>query len=350
MLSGDFLFGERSILRNGILYLDHYLVRKKIKKYFKTNSGKSFTICHKGIQIVIPLNIPIKKLFIMKRVNLLAILAIAFGLSATMTSCSNEAAVGTDASVMTTASDESQAATVSDAVLSEADQYVTIAANSGYMAAKSIEGTIVVTPTVTITPKDSITFPKTITIDYGTTGFTGKRGNVLTGKMIVVISDRMWKKNSTKSVTFDNFTVNGNKVAGSKVITNNGLNASKEQSFTVVIKDTMTRAEDGKIVIWNSDRTRTRISNGGTTADASDDEYSISGGSNGINAKGVAYIMVITANNPLITYNNYPFFVQGSVTMTTEKRSALMDYGDGTKDNKATVTINGVTKDITLKK
>jgi hypothetical protein len=104
------------------------------------------------------------------------------------------------------------------------------------------------------------------------------------------------------------------------------------------------------LVTWNSNRTRTRISNGGTPLDPTDDEFSITGGSEGLNAKGVHYIMAISANNPLIAYNNYPHFVQGSVTMTTEKRSALMDYGDGTKDNLATVTINGVTKTITLKK
>lgn len=285
----------------------------------------------------------------MKRINLLAIMAISFGLSATMTSCSNEATVGTDASVIVTASDESQAATVSDGVITEAEQYVTASANSGYKVAKSMYETLALTPTVTITSKDSITFPKTIVIDFGTTGFTGKRGNVLTGKLIVVISDRMWKVNSTRTITYDNFTVNGNKVAGLKVITNNGVNASKEPSQTVVIKDTITRV-DGTKVIWNSERKRTRISNGGTPQDPTDDEFSISGGSNGINAKGIAYIMVISSNNPLIAYNNYPHFVQGTVTMTTQKRSALIDYGNGAKDDLATVTINGVTKDIKLKR
>jgi len=285
----------------------------------------------------------------MKKLNLVAIVALAFGLSATLTSCSNEGTVGTDAQVMTTASDESQAATVSDGVISEADQYVTVAANNGYMAAKSMVETVATTPTVTISSNDSTLFPKTITIDFGTTGFTGKRGNVLTGKLIVVISEKMWKVGSTKTITYDNFTVNGNKVAGSKVITNNGVNAAKEPSQSVVVKDSITRV-DGALVTWNSTRTRTRISNGGTPLDPTDDEFSITGGSNGVNAKGVAYTMAISANNPLIAYNNYPHFVQGTVTMTTEKRSALMDYGDGTKDNLATVTINGVTKTITLKK
>jgi hypothetical protein len=284
----------------------------------------------------------------MKRVNLLAIIAISFCLAATVTSCTSETSAGTDASIATTASDESQAATISDGVIAEADQYLSTAASSGYMAVKSAEDSVTV-PIVTVTPKDSVSFPKTVTIDFGTAGFTGKRGNVLKGKLIVVISDRMWKANSSKTITFDNFYVNGNKVAGSKVVTYKGLNASKNPYSTIVVKDTITRT-DGTVVIWNSVRTRERIDNGGTIGDASDDKFSITGGSNGINAKGVAYTMVISANNPLIAFNSYPHFVQGSVTISTEKRTVLVDYGTGTKDDQATITINGVTKNITLKK
>jgi len=61
----------------------------------------------------------------------------------------------------------------------------------------------------------------------------------------------------------------------------------------------------------------------------------------------VAYTVEIT--RPLIEYNNFKFFVQGTVTTTTQTKTAVLDYGDGTLDNKATLTINGVTKNITLR-
>ena len=284
----------------------------------------------------------------MKRTNLFAILAISFSLSGMITSCTNDTNVGTDASVSATATDASQAATVSDAVIAEADQYITTATftTSGIAAVKASE-TSIAGPIITVSLKDSVSFPKTITIDYGTTGITGKRGNVLKGKIMIVVSDKLWKVNSSKTITFLNFYLIDNKITGSKVITYKGLIALNPV-HNIVVKDTITRT-DGTTVIWNSDRNRERTDNNGTV-DPSDDKYSITGSSNGVNAKGVAYTMVITANDPLIIYNDYPHFVQGSVTLATEKRTALIDYGDGTKDDKATITINGVTKDITLKK
>jgi hypothetical protein len=193
------------------------------------------------------------------------------------------------------------------------------------------------------------TFPKVITIDFGTTGFIGKRGNILKGKIIVKISNRMLIAGSTRVITYNNFSVNDNVVLGSKTLTYNGLNSEAKPSWTITAKDTINRA-DGKTVIWNSDRTRTRIDNNGTLTIYWDDTYSITGSSNGVNAKGVAYTMTIEPTNPLIIGNGWPFFTQGTVIITTENKTAVMDYGDGTKDAKATITINGVTKTINLRK
>ena len=282
----------------------------------------------------------------MKTKNFWATLVVIAGFAMLGTSCSSDFSSATDSALAVTATDEAQAATLNDEVVSEADLYVNTVASTSYMAVKSEAAST--EPTITITPKDSITFPKTVTIDFGTSGFTGKRGNVLKGKLIMVISDRMWKTNSSRTITFDNFYVNDNKITGKKVITNKGLNAAKNPYWTVIVSDTITRT-DGTTVVWNSERTRERVDNGGTPLVYADDKYSITGSSSGINAKGKTFTLIIDANNPLIIYNNYPHFVQGSVTITSETRTAVLDYGDGTKDNKATVTINGVTKDITLK-
>ena len=102
---------------------------------------------------------------------------------------------------------------------------------------------------------------------------------------------------------------------------------------------------DGSKVIWNSERVRTRILNTDVSV-----KYSITGSSNGINGNGVAYTMEIDPTKPLVIGTGCPYFVSGAVIITTEKRSALLDYGDGTADAIATLTINGVTKEIKLRK
>ncbi|MDP4239023.1 MAG: hypothetical protein Q8904_06065 [Bacteroidota bacterium] len=283
--------------------------------------------------------------------NVLAMLVIAFGVANFTTSCSSDSASAsaTATTLTATASDESQAATISDNVDNEVDNYVTTSALNGSGAVKSLVGTTVLTgPTITIDKPDSTNFPKTFTIDYGTTGFIGQRGDTLKGKVIVVVSNKMWKATSTRTMTFNNFSINGNAVTGKKVLTYDGL-IGLHPTWTLSAKDTITRT-DGSKVIWNSDRTRERINDNGTPLIYWDDNYSISGGSNGVNAKGVAFTSVIDANNPLLIEGKWPFFTKGTVTTTSGNKTVVIDYGDGTKDNKAIVTTNGVTKTITLRK
>ncbi|MEI8084732.1 MAG: hypothetical protein WCG93_00820 [Paludibacter sp.] len=288
----------------------------------------------------------------MKKVNLLAIFAISFSLVSFVSCKSSDEFTGTDASIAETASDEAQASTVNDQVISTVDDYVNASELSGYQqvsASQRVSGVTAADSVIVTIDKTGLTvFPKKITIDFGTTGFTDKRGNVLKGKLYITVSNRMIIAGSTRTFQFSNFFVNDNSVKGFKVVTFNGETAGNP-NWSIVAKDTITRT-DGTIVTWNSSRTRTRISNNSTPLIYWDDTYAISGNSNGVNAKGVAYTMEIDAAKPLTIIGGWKYFVSGAVVITTEKRTALLDYGNGTKDAIATVTINGVTKEITLKK
>lgn len=238
-----------------------------------------------------------------------------------LSACSSDDSSATDSELSDTASAEAKVSALNDEVVTEADQYVNVSTvTSSYQAVKAVSESA--GPTITVSPTDSTKYPKTVVIDFGTSGFIGKRGNVLKGKLIVTVSDKMWKANSVRTITFDNFYVNDNKIDGSKAITYKGLNDSKNPYWTISVKDTITLATDGTKVTWNSERTRERISN---TAD--NVKYSITGSSNGINAKGKSYSMNIS--NALIIYADYPHFVQGTVQLSSAKRTATLDYADG---------------------
>ncbi|MDD4971314.1 MAG: hypothetical protein PHT07_17935 [Paludibacter sp.] len=287
----------------------------------------------------------------MKRVNLVAILAVSFSLTS-FVACTSEAFTGTDASLSTTAIDEAQAATVNDQVISVADEYANAFDANGFTqksASQAVMGVSTAdTVIVTVDKPGTTAFPKKMCIDFGTTGFTDKRDNVLKGKIYITISNRMTIAGSIRKMEYSNFFINDNSVKGSKTVTYNGETAGKP-SWSIVAKDTVVRT-DGTTVIWNSDRTRTRSNNNGTPLIYWDDVYTITGSSAGINAKGVAYTMTIDSAKPLTTVGGFRFFVSGAVLIVSEKRTALLDYGDGTKDAKATVTIDGVTKTINLRK
>lgn len=287
----------------------------------------------------------------MQKMKFLSMLLIALGFGLLGTSCTqSDTDAATTLTLSATATDEAQAAGISDDITNEVDNYVTTAAftNTAAGVKSMFVDTEATGPTITVDKKDSVNFPKTIIIDYGTTGITGKRNNTLKGKIIVVVSNKMWIANSNRTITFENFSVNDNAITGKKILTFKGLNADKNPYWTISVNDTTTRT-DGTKVIWNSERTRVKLNGNGTPYIYWDDNYSITGSSNGINARGKAYTIVIDDANPLLIGGGYRYFTKGTLTITSESKTAVIDYGDGTKDNKATVTVNGVSKEINLK-
>jgi hypothetical protein len=296
----------------------------------------------------------------MKRVNLLAILAISFSLSSFVACTINpEQSVGTDESLSVTAQDEAQSANLSDIAVATTDEYVNSFDAAGFQAVSEPQkvngiGAIDSGKVVITVDKTGITvFPKKICVDFGT-GVVDKRGNTLKGKIYVTISNRMGVTSSTRKLEYFQFFINDNQLKGSKTVTYLGSNrqvtdnvVTETPSWSISVKDTIVRT-DGTKLIWNSERVRTRISNNATPLLYWDDIYSITGTSNGINAKGVAYTVEIT--KPLILKGGWKFFVEGTILTTSDKRTAVLDYGNGDKDAKATLTINGVTKDINLRK
>jgi len=163
--------------------------------------------------------------------------------------------------------------------------------------------------------------------------------------VLILETDLPIKEGSTKTIEFSNFFINDNQLKGSKVIKFNGIQ-DLNPSWNISVKDTVVR-KDGTKVIWNSDRVRTRITNA-TPLIAADDTISITGSSNGVNAKGIEFTMTIT--KPLILVPGWKFFVSGSVVTATENRNVLLDYGNGEKDAKATVSYKDVIKVIDLRK
>ena len=296
----------------------------------------------------------------MKRVNLLAILAISFSLTSFVAcTLTPEQSVGTDEALSITAQDEAQSANLSDIAVATTDEYVNSFDAAGFQtvsAAQNVNGIAAIDSgkvVITVDKTGITVFPKKICVDFGT-GVVDKRGNTLKGKIYVTISNRMGVTGSTRKLEYYEFFINDNQLKGSKTVTYLGSNrqvtdnvVTETPSWSISVKDTILRA-DGTKLIWNSERVRTRISNNATPLLYWDDVYSITGTANGVNAKGTAYTVEIT--KPLILKGGWKFFVEGTVLTTSDKRTAVLDYGNGDKDAKATLTINGVTKDINLRK
>lgn len=256
-----------------------------------------------------------------------------------------EPAVSSTEAVAATVSSNAKASSMSQEVISSAAEYMPNFDSNSFNAKTAGLQRVSTKNSVTITLDDpeSDHFPKVVTIDFGTTGFVGRRGNVLKGKIIVTVN-RSIDGNSSKSYTYDQFFINNRQLRGTKSEAFNGVDTWQYSE-----KDTIIHA-DGKIEISNQERTHKMIDYNLTPFIYSDDTYSITGSANGINKEGKFYTIQIDESNPIIVFTGYNYFLKGSLTLSSEGKSVVVDYGDGTKDSLATWTMEGVTTEIDLSK
>jgi hypothetical protein len=198
--------------------------------------------------------------------------------------------------------------------------------------------------TVTISPQDLTTWPKTITIDYGSTGCVGINGWVRKGKISYTLTKLPRETGAVVNVSFDNYFVNGYKLEGSYSITNNG-SADANLNITTRLVNGKITYPDGK---WY---TRTSTINwqqvaGSATASVLDDEFNVTGEA----------VIKSSANNELITSSKTPLlrkvtcgnFVSGQLNVAYNGIAGVLDFGGGTCDKKATLSLGTRNYEVTL--
>ncbi len=191
-------------------------------------------------------------------------------------------------------------------------------------------------PTVTLAQPWG-TWPNTITIDYGTTGCTGPNGeHLLKGKIIVTQTAEMFTAGAQRTKTFDNFYVDDVRVEGTKTWKNNGKDASGNWSFTRTATDMKLTYPDGTFTTWNHTHTATLVQ-GGATPTHWDNVWNITGNSSGTNRNGKAFSATIT--EPLVKRGNCRWIVQGTIQFTRDGKTSTLDFGNGTCDRFARLTL-----------
>jgi hypothetical protein len=199
---------------------------------------------------------------------------------------------------------------------------------------------------VTIVPRDPLVFPKTVTFDYGT-GCPGRDGKARKGKMITVYSAPMFKPGATAVTRFENFYVNGVKVEGVHSTKNNSTAAYL--IFTRRVEKGKLTFPNGGVSIWNASHTNKQVAGLGTPGFPRDDEFEITGSAKGVFEKGTDRLEWSRAIvEPLHKANSCRWIAKGVVHITRNDKKAILNYGDGTCDNKAVIIINGERKEITL--
>jgi hypothetical protein len=201
-------------------------------------------------------------------------------------------------------------------------------------------------PLVTIDHPADIRWPKTITVDFGTL-CTGLYDNTRSGKIITVVSGPRMETGSKKTVTFDNYYVNGIKVEGTKVIENMGYNTNQNMVFSATLTDGKLTLLNGKTIERSFNHEREWIA-GLLTKNIWDDEYFITGTASGLNIKGVSFSNTITS--ALYWKRACRFIVSGVVKIErVGLEPVVINYGEGECDAYATLTMGDKSKEILLK-
>lgn len=196
-------------------------------------------------------------------------------------------------------------------------------------------------------------FPVRITTDFGTAGCTGRDGRTRYGKIITVYSNRLVVPGAAATTTFDGYRVGDISISGTHTITNNST--ADTRRFTVVVDNARLSLPNGNYIQRSAERVITQVEGLGTPLLPGDDVFTVSGSASGAVKRGnMAATWESQITQPLRKRFNCHWIVQGTVQITRQNQSSnspwagVLNYGTGACDNKATLTINGVDRQITL--
>ena len=219
-----------------------------------------------------------------------------------------------------------------------------------------IDNTSLVPPclSVTIAQQTPDPFPLTITFDFGSTGCAANDGHWRKGKIVIDYSNRLLVPGASASVRFEDFQIDSIAIANSTTYTIANTGTQDNLQFTVEANAKLAKP-NGNYSEWYSHKTISRTE-GNLTSTPLDDVLKIEGNASGKVRRNdliVAWKAEIT--EPFIKRFTCRWISRGVIKTGRENLASnsqwfgVLDYGYGDCDNRATLTINGIKYEITLR-
>lgn len=194
---------------------------------------------------------------------------------------------------------------------------------------------------------DTVSSPRKITIDFGTSNCVCLDGRSRRGKIIATFTGRYRDSNTVVTLSFDNYFVNDNQIKGTKTVTNKGHNAAGHLVYAVEVNGQIIKANNGGTITWTSSRQREWLTGENTLLNPADDSYAITGTASGTTAAGGSY--TITIKQALICKLTCRWFESGVVEFKPQNAVArTLDFGNTGCDANATLTILGISVPVVL--
>lgn len=193
-----------------------------------------------------------------------------------------------------------------------------------------------------VTPKEPLVFPKSVALDYGN-GCTDLLGVARAGKILINLQ-KLWEPGSTSSIEYGDYTENQVKMNGKVSLSNISDNTGAALQLSVL---NLKRTEaTGAVSTVESGLTFRQTGGSLTFWDWADDVYSITGTTKIALSNGQSASMSITV--PLTKTNTCAWVSKGSAALVVNNVPMAIDFGDGTCNDEATVTVNGTSYIIHL--
>jgi hypothetical protein len=198
--------------------------------------------------------------------------------------------------------------------------------------------------TIRIDHPDSVSFPKVATLDFGE-GCTRIFKNdtiTLKGQIIVTITDRWFVEGSRHVVTFNNFSINGVKLEGTRTITNLGLNDKNHFELGIVLTGGKVIFSDTAILTRESNHVREWIRG----FNPKNDTILVTGSASGVNIQGEHYERVITSPLVLVRCQEFQWrwaIVKGTMQITNSVSGvSTIDYTSNGCEGSVVLSKNGL--------
>lgn len=194
----------------------------------------------------------------------------------------------------------------------------------------------------TIVPFDLTTFPKTFTSDYGA-GCTDLIGRTRSGKVTMII-DRYWVLGSVIKANFQNYSEDGATLNGFYDIINNSTPGIV--NFTFVAQNIKYTDRNGKTTAYNVRQVHNQVG-GNLTLTPLDDVYEMSSTVSATLPDGMTFEFVNTT--PLKKTNTCLWVQKGTGIVKMNGIPMVLDFGNDTCDEDATLSIGGIVRNIKLR-
>jgi len=185
-------------------------------------------------------------------------------------------------------------------------------------------------------PDSALQYPRHMIIDYGTGCTDPVDGKVRSGKIRATLTLPWDSIGSVITLSLDTYMVGSIKYEGTVTLTRTGVN-----SFHKVVsngKCTKSSTSAPWTILFDSDHDITFTSGSNVSSDPQ--IITITGTNSGTDRNGTTWTSNITT--PVVRDLNCTWITKGVVELTPNgKPTRTVDFGDGTCDNKGTITIEG---------